>query len=178
MVKILKTITVFALTALLAAGLAACGTAASAEVSRDDAINEALMHVEGAGKDDVVSVEEDENEYDIEIYYDGVEYSFDISKKDGSVLNASTENDNKGQTGDDNLPSSDESTIGLAAAKNIALGEVSGAAEKNIVKAKEDYDDGRTVYEIEIVYKEYEYDFEIDGVSGDIIEKDIESVYD
>ena len=59
MVKILKTITVFALTALLAAGLAACGTAASAEVSRDDAINEALMHVEGAGKDDVVSVEED-----------------------------------------------------------------------------------------------------------------------
>ncbi|MCI5886148.1 MAG: PepSY domain-containing protein, partial [Clostridiales bacterium] len=96
MVKILKTITVFALTALLAAGLAACGTAASAEVSRDDAINEALMHVEGAGKDDVVSVEEDENEYDIEIYYDGVEYSFDISKKDGSVLNASTENDNKG----------------------------------------------------------------------------------
>ena len=177
MVKILKTITVFALTALLAAGLAACGTAASAEVSRDDAINEALMHVEGAGKDDVVSVEEDENEYDIEIYYDGVEYSFDISKKDGSVLNASTENDKSNQTGD-KPSSSDENTIGLEAAKKIALGEVNGAAGKDIVKAKEDYDDGRTVYEIEIVYKEYEYGFEIDGISGDIIEKDIESVYD
>ena len=45
MVKILKTITVFALTALLAAGLAACGTAASAEVSRDDAINEATLEM-------------------------------------------------------------------------------------------------------------------------------------
>lgn len=177
MVKILKTITVFALTALLAAGLAACGTAASAEVSRDDAINEALMHVEGAGKDDVVSVEEDENEYDIEIYYDGVEYSFDISKKDGSVLNASTENDKSNQTGD-KPSSSDENTIGLEAAKKIALGEVNGAAGKDIVKAKEDYDDGRTVYEIEIIFNEYEYDFEIDGVSGDIIEKDIESIYD
>lgn len=175
--KILKTITVFALTALLAAGLAACGTAASAEVSRDDAINEALMHVEGAGKDDVVSVEEDENEYDIEIYYDGVEYSFDISKKDGSVLNASTENDKSNQTGD-KPSSSDENTIGLEAAKKIALGEVNGAAGKDIVKAKEDYDDGRTVYEIEIIFNEYEYDFEIDGVSGDIIEKDIESIYD
>lgn len=175
--KILKTITVFTLTALIAAGLAACGNTASGEITRDEAISEALMHVEGAGEDDVISVEEDADEYDVEIYYDGIEYSFDISKKDGSVLNASTENDKSNQTGD-KPSSSDENTIGLEAAKKIALGEVNGAAGKDIVKAKEDYDDGRTVYEIEIIFNEYEYDFEIDGVSGDIIEKDIESIYD
>ena len=40
-----------------------------------------------------------------------------------------------------------------------------------------DTDHGKLVYEIEIVYDGMEYDFEIDGVTGDIISRGAESVH-
>lgn len=68
--------------------------------------------------------------------------------------------------------------IGLDQAKAIALGRVPGASASNIIKAKRDYDDGIIEYEIEIVYGDMEYEFEINGSSGAIISFDQESVYD
>ena len=39
-------------------------------------------------------------------------------------------------------------------------------------------DDGRYVYEVEIVYDQMDYDFEIDAATGEIISQTSESVYD
>lgn len=60
-------------------------------------------------------------------------------------------------------------------AREIALEKVPGATEENIRKFKKDRDDGRYVYEGEIVYNNMEYDFEIDADSGDIISWEAES---
>lgn len=62
-------------------------------------------------------------------------------------------------------------------AKKIALAEVEGAADSDILLHLE-YDDGIQVYEGSIVYNEMEYDFEINAETGKIIEWEASSIYD
>ncbi len=63
-------------------------------------------------------------------------------------------------------------------AKKIALEIVPDATEEHIRELKKDRDDGRWEYEIKIVYDEFEYEFEIDAETGEIISRDKESIYD
>ena len=67
--------------------------------------------------------------------------------------------------------------IGEDAAKAAAL-EHAGLAESEVtyVEVKLDYDDGRTVYDIEFYFGNAEYDYEIDAYTGDIwsFDNDIE----
>ena len=67
--------------------------------------------------------------------------------------------------------------IGIDRARAIALQNVSGATEDNITKATLDNDDGRLVYEIEIVYNNMDYDFDIEASTGNILGQSSESVY-
>ena len=66
-----------------------------------------------------------------------------------------------------------QNVIGDAKAKQIALDRVSGAKEFHL-----ETDDGRQVYEGEIRYNDKEYDFEIDAVSGDVVNWEEDSIYD
>lgn len=66
-----------------------------------------------------------------------------------------------------------EEKISLDRAIEIALKQVPGATRQNVASAHKDYDDGKLVYEIEVVYGGYEYEFEINS-KGNIVEKDIE----
>ena len=56
----------------------------------------------------------------------------------------------------------------------MALEQVPGSKDDNIVKFSQDYDDGRTVYEIEIIYNRAEYDIEIDASTGTILKSEQE----
>lgn len=56
-------------------------------------------------------------------------------------------------------------------AKQIALAEVKGADLSNITKFQKDKDDGRTEYDVEIIYDGYEYDFEISAKDGTIFDQ-------
>ncbi|MCQ4635563.1 PepSY domain-containing protein [Anaerovorax odorimutans] len=71
---------------------------------------------------------------------------------------------------------SQQNLIGEQKAKEIALKKVDGAKESDITKFKLDRDDGRQEYEGEIIYKDREYDFEIDAVSGEILSWEDEAV--
>ena len=68
--------------------------------------------------------------------------------------------------------------ISEARAREIALAQVSGAADSNIRKVELDRDDGRLQYEVKIVYNNMEYDFDIDACTGTILSRDVESVWD
>ena len=68
--------------------------------------------------------------------------------------------------------------IGEAEAKRIALAEVSGAADSDVRYARLDWDDGRAEYEVKIVLGTTEYEFEIDAVTGVILSRDSDSIYD
>lgn len=75
---------------------------------------------------------------------------------------------------------SNNTKISEEKAKEIALAKVPGATVQDIRQFKKDRDDGRYVYEGEILYNKTEYDFEIDAESGEIIswDQEIEKLFD
>lgn len=65
--------------------------------------------------------------------------------------------------------------IGVERAKQIALAEVPGAT---VTKAEFDNDDGVPVYEVELIKDTWEYEFKIHANTGEILERDQDSIYD
>ena len=69
--------------------------------------------------------------------------------------------------------------ITLEQAKEKALAQAGlSASQVRYLNAKQDRDDGRTVYEGSFYYNEMEYEFEIDAATGNVTEWDVESIYD
>jgi len=62
-------------------------------------------------------------------------------------------------------------SITEAEAKQIALAEVKGADISHITKFQKDKDDGRSEYDVEIIYDGFEYDFEISAKDGTIFDQ-------
>lgn len=78
-----------------------------------------------------------------------------------------------------NTSKSNAGKVTLAQAKKIAL-KKAGLSENDGYwnKEKTDRDDGRTVYELEFISGDTEYEFEIDAKKGNILEYDKESIHD
>ena len=64
--------------------------------------------------------------------------------------------------------------IGIEAVKAIALAKVAGATEADIYGLESEYDDGRLEYEGSIYFGGYEYEFEIDAATGNILAWEID----
>lgn len=77
----------------------------------------------------------------------------------------------------ESAPSAESSASGAITweeAQAIALERIPGADISNIVEMEVEYDDGRTEYEGSIYYNGYEYEFEIDGATGNILKWEID----
>lgn len=110
-------------------------------------------------------------------------YSYEVKKRNGDIVQADYEtiadaaapSDDMGTdaapAGSDTQQS--QGAISAAEARAIAL-EHAGVAEADaqFVREKEDYDDGRAVYEIEFYAGNTEYDYEIAKDTGEIISVD------
>ena len=70
----------------------------------------------------------------------------------------------------------ENATISAEDAKQIALDKVPGATTEHIRRFEKDYENGRFVYDGEIYFEQYEYDFEIDSHDGTILEWDAEPI--
>lgn len=117
-------------------------------------------------------------EYEVEFYADGKEYSYTIDASSGEIRDKDidTDDDHPTVTADSGSDST-ANAISVKEAKKIALKKVPGAKEKNI-QIKRDYDDGREIYEGSVIYKDTEYEFEIDAQSGKILSWEEDSIYD
>lgn len=124
--------------------------------------------------------------YEIQFNYENVFYEFQIAARNGKILDQdmdgvtthTQDNPGQGQTGVAQQDSqAAQSDIGIEAAKEIALSQVSGAAAGDITEAKDDSEHGKLVYEIEIQYDGQEYDFDIDAATGNITGRSQESVF-
>lgn len=91
----------------------------------------------------------------------GKKYELNLNPYTGDVENA-----NKSDT-------SANGEITIEEAKSIALKDV-GVTDVTFTKEKRDYDDGRAVYEIEFIYGNTEYEYEIAVSGGSILKKDID----
>lgn len=78
--------------------------------------------------------------------------------------------------GGNNVYSHDYKTadIGMDAVIAIVLERIPGASRSNIDEIEREYDDGRIEYEGELHYNGYEYEFEIDGATGNILKWEID----
>ena len=157
--------------------LSACGNSnAKAKISEEKAKEIALTNA-GLKKEDVTfkRTEKDREDgktvYEIEFYTkDNREYDYEIDANTGDIISYDSDAESI-------KPSATEETqlITEEKAKEIALAKVPGATTQDIRKFKKDRDDGRYVYEGEILYNKTEYDFEIDAHSGEIISWEHES---
>lgn len=114
--------------------------------------------------------------YDVEFYSNGKEYDYEIDAATGKILEKDTDIENyvaKANNTNTKSASSAKGSIGSEKAKAIALKDA-GLKASNVafVKVQLDYDDGRQIYDVEFYSNGREYDYEIDAVSGKILEKD------
>lgn len=116
--------------------------------------------------------------YEIEFYKKdySAEYELDIDAYSGAVLKYEIEEKGKQPQASTASPGTQPQGISLEDAKRIALSRAGKAAAGVIfTKAKQDFEDGRRVYEIEFyVPGGMEYEYEIDAVDGTILEEDTE----
>lgn len=135
-------------------------------------------------------------EYEVEFYVGYTEYEYDIDALSGEISyrynNDSIHHEEDHYPGDgcDDYDSHHESdrhhssvssgnvssgsaSISAEEAKKLALAQVPGASAADI-RLETDHDHGRTVYEGKIVYNGIEYEFEIDGTDGTILEWEAE----
>lgn len=68
----------------------------------------------------------------------------------------------------------DPSDIGPEKVKQIVLAKVPGAMEESIYEFEREIDDGRVEYEGSMYHDGYEYEFEVDGATGNILQWEID----
>ena len=166
---------------VLAGSLAMGATALGAQITDSRAEDIALTHA-GVDEEDVAYIfaktdrEHGKMVYEVEFLTDDYkEYDYEINAEDGTII--SYDYDAEGYV-NNNGNTSANVAISAEQAKQIALNKVSGATTSNIYEFKLDRDDGRYKYEGKIIYGTFEYEFEIDANTGNIIEWDRESIYD
>lgn len=146
--------------------------------------------------------------YEFDFTKDNVSYEYDVNGTTGEIMEFSREiinkkgnddagtnqapaadkpnSDNSGTAGSPNAASSGSdssnsaaSYIGADKAKSIAL-ENAGVKTSAAVftAAKLDRDDGRYLYEIDFYTSDTEYDYEIDAITGKILDRDSEPLDD
>ena len=106
--------------------------------------------------------------YDLEFCANGYEYEYEIEADTGEVLGFEVVSGTP--------PGAAGSVISRDRAQEIALAKVPGATADHIKKLKLDRDDGRQIYEVEIIYNGMEYELDIDAVSGAVLKFEAESI--
>lgn len=102
--------------------------------------------------------------YDIEFYTASTHYDYEVNAVSGNIVSAQQKPKNTAPA---------DQVIGEEKAKQIALEHAGVSASKAaFTKVKLDWDDGKQVYEIEFYQKNQEYDYEIDALTGKVLEFD------
>ena len=178
---------------LLAAGALTAGMAlnvGAAQISEARAKEIALKNA-GVKEGDVSYInvktdwEDGRQVYDVEFYTkDYREYDYEISAWTGEIISRDYDAESRGERWAKAGAERREAAAGTAVltaeeAKAAALKDA-GLKESQVegLRVHQDWDDGRVVYEGKFYYHELEYEFEVDGNTGRLIDWDVESIYD
>lgn len=157
-----------------------------AVISEERAKEIALDH---AGlKEEEVSLVKSELDYDdgiavyeIEFYgKDYREYDYEISAGTGEIIGLDWDAENYDRKSrPEEEKGQNTGSLTMEEAKKKALQTAGVTAEQaERIRIEQDWDDGRMVYEGEFVSGTMEYEFEIDGETGRVLDWDAESIYD
>ncbi len=118
---------------------------------------------------DDIDLELDKEYYEVDLYYNNQEYTYKINYKTGAIIHTDFKLESTNSENNTNIDNT--SYLTLEEVKKIALDYV-GIYESNVIfkETKQDYENGILVYDIEFIYKNYEYELEINASNGKIIE--------
>lgn len=110
--------------------------------------------------------------YEVDFYANGSEYEYEINATDGTILSYDSErSDDRSLSASQTAPQTGSAVaISEEEAVKLALAQVPGAVKNDITRYVLDYDDGRSLYEFEILYDNTEYDIEIDAQTGAVLQ--------
>ena len=114
-----------------------------------------------------------DQEYEVNFYVGNREYDYDINAATGEIRSHDSEID------DDYVSSTEAAGAAVSEdeARATVVARVSGASASD-VRLYLERDDGRLVYEGELIYNGTEYEFQIDAATGDVLDWESESVRD
>ncbi len=150
-------------------------------LTEEQAKEQALAHGQfSAGEVDFTKVKLDREHgrqvYEIEfVTGDRVAYDYEIDAASGEVLAWEREDAPGAAPTQQPAQTPGQEPISMEEAKDIALAKVPGASAEDIVQFKTEWENGRTVYEGEILFGGMEYEFAIDGATGTVLEWDAEA---
>ena len=119
--------------------------------------------------------------YEIEFYTERKKYKYNIDANTGKVLSYSEKERISASTvirddgkiintnGSDTEIRKTPKYIGMEKAKEIAVARITGAKKINVTNIQLDNEKGKMIYEGRIVYKNTEYKFDIDAITGEVI---------
>lgn len=163
-----------------APGNSQTGIQSSGELIGEQAARDAALEHAGLSDSQVTFLktkldrEDGRQVYEVEFYtQDYKEYDYEIDALTGEIRSYDYDVETYFQTSGN---SGTGTELTAEEAKALALAQVPGAAESDIIEFKTDRDDGRIEYEGEILYSGMKYEFEIDGYSGAIRSWEAEAV--
>ena len=112
--------------------------------------------------------------YDIEFYSGAKEYDYEIDAATGRILEKDIDRNDDVNTPTEGQDSQTYITAEQAKAAALSAAGFS-ASEVRGLKAEFDFDDGRAVYEVEFKKGIFEYDYDIDAVSGKVLKAEKEA---
>jgi len=147
-------------------------------ISAKEAKDIALKHAELKSAD-FIKAELDRDgkvkKYDVEFKANGYEYDYEINAQSGKVLSFDKERIDDDDVKVNAPVVSQTPLISAKEAKEIALNHA-GVSKASFIKAELDEDDGIYKYEVEFIFENIDYEYEINAVSGKVIsfEKEID----
>lgn len=114
--------------------------------------------------------------YEVEFMVDNTRYEYEIALTSATVIKSERESyGNSGNSATTGNTSGSTNYIGEDAALSAALTHAGlSSADISGQKVEFDFDDGSAIYEIEFRSGRYEYEYEIDAVSGQVIKSEMD----
>lgn len=114
--------------------------------------------------------------YEVEFMVGNTRYEYEIALTSATVIKSDRESyGNSGNSGTTGNTSGSTNYIGEDAALSAALTHAGvSSADISGQKVEFDFDDGYAIYEIEFRSGRYEYEYEIDAVSGQVIKSEMD----
>lgn len=113
--------------------------------------------------------------FDVEFFKGDYEYDYEIDAETGKIVDYSKEKEavKTASTTATTKPAATTKTISKSKAQSIALDHAKlKKSEVTALRVSLDKDDGRTYYEVDFRIGNVEYDYEIDAVTGKVVEWD------
>ena len=119
-----------------------------------------------------LDLDDETKKYDVEFYYNRVEYKYEVDAKNGNIIYSDFNSNSNNTTSNTNTTNNNKNYISEEEARDIALRDAGlNANEVTFTDIDLDLKNGNAIYEVDFESNTQEYEYRIDGISKNIINK-------